>query len=371
MTVFDRFSSFTFGECKTGGGQFVRFTCVPGEVEKVAQFLGQSVRTITLPVASRVGISHGTYGQYSRYEVIQCGYAGGGPGEEGQWAYIEILEIQNPPDGRSGIVIHQCSSIDGAAFSEWETLDHARAAFAGRGELSPTRGWLSTRPGFKRFVPCGLLTPWFYAIGNEELIGDYAFPEGLQDDPVYRFGKKFLVLDEDEIPSVKTCMGVRFVEDKEFVYPHKLIRYRIVSWNDGTMWNELQNQKLPPRPLEEGEVWVVDAIREFRQLLAGKKSAFTINFPDGHTFTGELKRSNDSFPSAEGRYFVVAHIKGEEKSREGWVDFVPTREAPDVLTNVIREFAAREREVESIEIRESKEDPNGKKWAGVFSRFSP
>ena len=71
----------------------------------------------------------------------------------------------------------------------------------------------SNLEGFKRRVVCNALTPWFYAIGDEELIGDYAFPEGFQDDPVYRLGKRFVVFDHDGVPEIKTCMGARFLTE--------------------------------------------------------------------------------------------------------------------------------------------------------------
>jgi hypothetical protein len=67
----DRFSSYQYGEGKTGIGQMVQFTCPPDVTGEVVEFLRTSIRTIDIPTTGRVNVSHGAYGQYTRYNVVQ------------------------------------------------------------------------------------------------------------------------------------------------------------------------------------------------------------------------------------------------------------------------------------------------------------
>lgn len=363
----DRFSSYQYGEGRTGIGQMVEFTCPPDVAVQVGEFLRTNVRTIDIPTTGRVNVAHGGYGQHTRYDVVQHDYAGGGyPGYGG---FIEVLEIKNPPDGRWGIVINERTS-KGGVFTEWETLEHARAAFARFWGSDRTEEKFPKLPGFKRRVVCGALTPWFYAIGDEQLIGDYTFPEGLQDDAVYRFGRQFVVFDYDGVPAVKTCMGTRFVKARRREWPYEELNYRLVYWDDGSVWNEGNGRGGSPRPVEEGEMWIVEAVQQFRQLLAGKSTEFTINFTDGNKFVGKLVRANRRIPCVEGNYFLVVRLKGEEKPREGWVnDFKPTQGAPDIVQHIIQRYAQSGQEVECVEIKKCKIKKGGKKWLGAF--FNP
>ena len=72
-------------------------------------------------------------------------------------------------------------------FSEWKSLDDSKVAL--EKEFShPPRWHQENMPVFKRKVFCSRLIPWFYAIGDEQLKGDYVLPSTLQDDPVFRLG---------------------------------------------------------------------------------------------------------------------------------------------------------------------------------------
>jgi len=359
----DRFSSYQYGEGVTGIGQVVEFTCPIGATEFVRNLL-KSIRTI--PITGRVNVAHGTYGRNTRYDVTQHKYAGGGyPGNGG---FYEVLEIKNPPDGRWGIVIYEDLSPSGGTFTEWETLQDALNAY--ERYCNARTGELAKIPGFKRIVLCGELTPWFYAIGNELLVGDYAFPDGLQDDAVFRFGRQFVVFDSDGVPSIKTCMGTRFVKrfyeayyssrDSEYEY------YRLVYWDDGSVWDEHHSGNMP-RPLEEKELWIVEAIQQFKQMLAGKNTEFTINFTNGNKFVGKLVQP-ESRACAEGRYLITLKVKGK-KQKDGFVDFKPTSELPDIVQYVTEQCARNGKEIERLEIKECKTERGGKKWSGVF--FSP
>ncbi len=73
------FSVTTSSEIKTGGGQLLRFDCRPEDVERVKRCLGSLVEGITLPQTVHVkGVSQGGYGRYSRFDIKQHDYAGGG-----------------------------------------------------------------------------------------------------------------------------------------------------------------------------------------------------------------------------------------------------------------------------------------------------
>ena len=301
----EKFNSCVHSEVRTGAGQLVKLSySVPivadkEELEKikesVKEFFATQIRDIDIPITGRVNVGHGGYGQYTRYDITQHKYAGGG--YQGNGGYIEVLEIKNPPDNRWGIVINEYKSPGGSVFTEWETLENALDAFSKFWSSSQTESGFSLIPGFKRRIICGALTPWFYAIGDEELMGDYVFPEGLQNDPVFRFGRQFVVFDNDKIPTIKTCMGTRFLQRKERDYPHKEYSYRHVYWDDGSVWKDNFNSgvEFSPRPVEESELWVVEAVQQFRQILVGKSAKFTINFT------------------------------------EGWVEFKPTLENPDII----------------------------------------
>lgn len=363
----DKFQSYTYGEGRTGGGQAVEFTCLSNQADTVRAFLLENVRSIDRPTTGRVNIGHGEYGSYTRYEVTQYDYAGGGPGEGGGGGYIEVLEIKNPPDERWGIVINEYRSYSGGVFTEWDTLENARAAWKKYWGSHDTSDKFSKLPGFKRRVLCGALSPWFYAIGDELIVGDYTFPDGLQDDAVYRFGRKFVVFDSECVPALKTCMGTRFTKQRSEYHPHKEYQSRLVYWDDGSCWDENSSHGASPRPAEDGELWIVEAVQQFRQLLAGKSTEFSINFTDGSRFVGRLKTVNRGTPCAEGNYFAVVHVKGKKDPLKGWVsDFKPTKEAPDIVQYITQRLAAKGNVVERIEIKESKTKSGGKKWGGVF-----
>jgi hypothetical protein len=381
--VDERFSCYSYGEGRTGIGQAVEFSfpCDVGAekdetAEKVRQFLKENIRTIDIPTTGRVNVSHGGYGRYTRYDIKQHKYAGGGPGDDGGGGgYIEVLEIKNPPDGRWGIVIHEWQSGKGSTFAEWETLKNARDAYETIWSASSASEKFPKLSGFKRRVACGALTPWFYAVGDELLIGDYAFPEGLQDDPVYRIGKQFVVFDGDEIPSVKTCMGTRFVEEVYESWERKKTKncFRLVYWDDGTVWNSSVDRGTPPRLIEESEAWIAEAVQQFKRLLAGKSTEFNINFTDGNMFVGRLVRAKRRVHTAEGDYFIVAHLKGKKEPMKGWVrSFKPTLKAPDIETYVAQRIKLKEEgdEVEHIQVKEWKTEKGGKKWEGVFFQRS-
>lgn len=353
------FSCYTHSEGRTGGGQFVNFTCRPEEVERVKDFL-KKIRTVDVPTTGRVSISHGAFEKYTRYDIKQHKYAGGGAG------YVEVLEIKNPPDERWGIVINEHWNGElGSAFTEWETIENALDVFKKNWGINDKE--MSTLAGFKRRVVCNALTPWFYAIGDEDLVGDYAFPEGLQDDPVYRFGKKFVFSNYGGTSEIKTCMGTRFfTEDVSDGYGKTVKHHnRFVYWSDGSVWTDapIGTGYLPPRPLEEGEMWIAKAVKKFRELLSGINDGFTINFTDGNKFVGKIKPFKKTY--AEGRYNLKITMEDGEVV-EGYVDFKPAPNKPDIVQQAVEVYKKQGKVVKKVEIVDSKMKRGGKKWPGVY-----
>lgn len=362
-----KFSSYTHSDGRTGIKQRVSFTCCSEDVDEVKKFLREKVRTIEVETTHTVNVSHGGYGRYSRYQIVQHKYAGGGEG--GCCGYIEVLEIKDAPKGRCPFVIHEWTSDRGECFTEWETLADALAAWE--------KSWSShSKPetfvglhGFKRRVECGALSSWFYATGEEELIGDYAVPYGIEDDPVFRLGKKFVVVDSDGAVAVKTCMGTRFVREVPGDYygrsEQKVRVFRLVYWDDGTVWDERYAKERAPRLLDEKEVWIAEALAQFRAVLAGKQTGFTINFTNGTKFFGGIREGKPR-ANPEGRYFAIVHLSDGTK-QEGWFNFKPTPDAPDAITFLNRAIEKKYGvTVKKVTIKEKQTTKKGKKWAGVF-----
>lgn len=364
------FSSYTFGEVKTVGGQTVHFTCGTSDREKVAAFLAEHVRDIDVPTTGRMSVSHGDFGRYTRYDVTQHQYAGYS-GEDGGGGFIEVLEVKNPPNERSGFIIHDFRSHEGAVFAEWASLTDALTAYGQFWERAHRQHSAWQELGCKRLVSCGALTPWFYAIGDQELIGDYAFPEGLQDDPVYVTGRRFVVcLHKDDVPRIKTCLGTRLLSEMAHDYRsdrRKMHYQRMVHWDDGsaTLFEADGNTSNGEwaRPLQDGELWVTEALEQFRRLLAGQAERFSIKFSDGTQFVGRVipAKMPENLTRA-GEYYARLMVAGEKKERRGKFDFVPTPELPDAVAFLRSKLALKE--IKFLEVRPNL--PKGKKWSGVF-----
>jgi hypothetical protein len=363
---------YQYGKTRTRDGQHLKFSCPCKKVDEVRAFFQDNVCSVEIPVTHRTNVTHGGYGAYSRYEITQHKYAGGN--NEGGGGFIEVLEIENPPEGRCGAVLHEncVNSYQPFAlthyFCEWKTVKDAKNAYNKNWSLKDGPNKFKGLKGFIRRVDCGLLRPWFYAIGNEELIGDYAFPEGLQDDPVFRFGRQFVVFDSEDMPEIKICMGTRFIFQGKDPHTGEEKTFRLVYWNDGSVWDERENRNIP-RPAEEGELWIAEAIQQFKQILAGNNTTLTINFLNGEKFVGRLIQSKEKrhFHAAEGDYFLKVKFKDEKKPHQGWMNnFIPTPEQPHIISRLMAEAKARGKKVEKAEVLERKTKKGSKKWTGVF-----
>lgn len=351
--------TLVFGEVKTESGQLIQFHCSPDDLTNVRQLLAK-IPYLNVAVTGEVAIGHGGSKRFSRYTITQHRYAGGG-------GYIEVLEIANPPDGRCGIVIHNYQGSKGSTFTEWSSVQDAvnayEAEFIGSGHASHRQ----SLPGFIRSVDCHGLTPWFYAVGTQVLFGDFVLPENMQDDPVYRCGQKFVVYDSNRIPTIKTCVGCREITVDATRYIHNRYSYRRIYWDDGTIWDDRDSIRYLPRPLRDNEIWITEALDQFRKLLTGFSRQFAINFTDGTRFIGRISIPRSSPVNVQGDYLVRVWLKGKKQPTQGWVrNFEPTPEAPTLLQYISHKLAPPGNVVTRIEVIDQERLVRGKKWAGVF-----
>lgn len=383
----EKVTSYRYGEGSTLEGQVVQFTA-PVDGFELARDSLLLFRDLRLPVSAKVNVEHGGYGRYSRYNIEQLEYAGGQ--NEAGGGYYELLNIRDAPDGRHPIVTHGLMSSGewmSQFFAEWESVEAAMAHWKSEGH----RRILTSRDfeendempaGLLRTVETGYLSPWFYATGDAELVGDYVFPERLANDPTFTFGRQFLVPERTKKGSsiqkvLKTCMGCAIeqfsVNERHAYYGFHSSAdkksYRVVQWHDGTTTSLKPDvtAEMMPVPLAETDTWVVDAQRQFSELLAGGRTNIEVNFADGGKFVGKYIPPGDGVkPNPEGDYSVkVTFADGEAAA--GWVnDFVPTPEHPTVTSFIEDRYQRNGRSVVQIEVVDKKPKAGGKKWQGVF-----
>jgi len=247
MAVLSRLPVTTSSEGTTNDGVVVMFDAAPDNVEAVKEMLA-GVERLRLPTSHRVGVSHGGFTGYSRFDITRHDYAAN------QEGFVAVLEIHEPPDNRHGIVLYEYNSHPHpdsrlmVAFTEFKTVEDAKAALSKICSLGGSEERLPKLRGFIRRVVCGSLTPWFYAVGNEELIGDYTLPARVQDDPFFRLGQRFVVEDGQGGSQVKTCLGTRFFEHSprsEYGGRDETQFFRLVYWDDGTLWDERRKIPVP------------------------------------------------------------------------------------------------------------------------------
>jgi hypothetical protein len=346
--------AYTYGEGLTADGHLVKFTCRPEDVEKALEAL-KLFKDIEPPTTGRAKlVGHGSYGLYTRFDIHQHKYAGGRSG------YIEALEIKDAPDGRCGFVIHEYADMSGCRFYEYKNMDSANAAFERSWGANDRNGELQDSPGFKRRVDCGPRQPWFYAVGDQHIAGDIVFPDCIMEDPVYRFGRKFVVARLDERPRITECVGVHLERDRHSTGPYdEKPPRRIVFFEDGTIWRERSGDPTP-EPLRGDQLWIHEAILKFESFLAGKVTKFAIEFMDGRKFIGRLSQGK----SPHGTYWAKVRLENG-KTAEGEFRFegAATKSAPSIeeylLGNIVR--GSKVSKILELKRRFRKHD-----WLGVF-----
>ena len=85
-------------------------------------------------------------------------------------------------------------------------------------------------------------------------------------------------------------MGTHLVIERRENYLYREHQYRLVYWDDGTIWNENASFGDPPRLLKGGEIWITEAYRQFQEMLAAGIPKFTIDFTDVYRSTGTLEK---------------------------------------------------------------------------------
>jgi len=361
-------NGYTHGEARTNRGALVKFTCDPEIKEEVITALGK-LRNIHTPTTHEINMGHGCYGKYSRYNLKQHRYAG----YEYGIGYEEVIEIRDAPDGRCPFVIWR-EKTDGVSsvFYEFETLQDALFAWDKVGPGTVFEKFQNVT-GLIRHVPCSGLDPWFYAVGEQTIYKDFAFPDWIKEDPTFRILKKYVV-EENGFPTIKTCLGLITINHDERdscgFKTGKKKECRIVYWDDGTCWDERYEGHLPPRRLEADELWIADAIDKFRDILSGKKTEFSIEFQDGSQFVGRLVQKDVLNQSPAGTYLLRATLSNGRTITQTIDDFRPTKKTPTVRKAVERAVKKQfpKAELISLDIQRFEETLDHKgQWSGVYA----
>ncbi len=352
----------SFAEAKTKSGQLVSFEAHPDDVQSVKEFLFSNIKSIDIPTTGRVNVTHGGYGRYTRYDILQHKYGGGGPG------YIEALEIRNSPDGKCGYVVHHYTCYVGSDFFEFDSIENAISAWEVCWSSNDRHKKISKQKGFLRMVRCGVMTPWFYAVGDQLVEGDYVCLDMIMENPEFRFDHRYIVWeDEEKVPAVKRCMGIRIFTETEGSHIYggaKEKKVITVYWDDGTSWKE-GSYSPRPRLMQEDELWIQEAIDKFRELLTGRTSEIAIDFLDGSRFVGKWKPTDSKATHTEGNYSVKVHLK-DGKVIEGSAPFKPTTEIPTLKAKLDEWAKKNDHTVERYEVVKITKVPRGKKWSGVY-----
>jgi len=370
--------AYRYGEGRTADGQLVSFT-TGGDVDEAIEKLG-AFKSLRIPTSKEMTVEHGSFGRYSRYDIDKVEYYGGEGG------YFEVLNIKDAPEGRHPIVSHSHGLSYGEwvdYFVEWETVKDALTHLHDHGTPNLPSYFTEEKEPFKgymRTVELGMLTPWFYATGDAETVGDFVFPENLGGDPVYTFGRQFMVpisaayKNEVAHVAVKTAMGAITqqvpVRSSPYGYtdntkPANIVR--TVQWSDGTMTKIDANTpaSMVPRPIEQAP-WVVDAVSQVQKVMAGTALNFTVNFADGGKFVGKYIEPQESVSNAEGDYNAKVQL-ADGSIKAGWVyGFVPTPETPTVTAYIEKHYKEQGVDIITIEIVEQKTKAGGKKWKGLY-----
>ncbi|HOX40707.1 MAG TPA: hypothetical protein PK263_00765 [bacterium] len=304
-------------EVTTGDERVFTLECDEDDLPAIKEALGKVSRLSPASDASMSTLRHGAYTRSSRFEIVQHEYAGGGSG--GVCGYWEVLEIKNPPDDRHPLVVHWYNTRDGHAFAEIEDLDSAATVKS----RFRDRDWADC-PGLVRFVSCLWLDPWFLAVGNQELRGDYAIPCGLEDHPLYTLGRRFLVTereyDGNVTRRVKTCLGAIRISPRPHDGDSARTTY-LVHWSDGS-FSEIKEGQISPAVPFTGEIAWIDKVRQScLDLITNRARQVEVNLTDGTRFVGFLAQQPDNFFGTEpGEYEVVVHFDNGQ-TRSGRVLF--------------------------------------------------
>jgi hypothetical protein len=253
----------------------------------------RSVRPMTTQVTTE--LEHGWYAGLSRYRLKKLKYAGCADGYPG---FTEALEIEDPPNGRGRGVLYNYDGRAGSWFAEFNTPLQAERAYErwwGQCHALPymQEQMLSKLFGFRRFVQLGPLTPWFYALGNEQLYTggvydrDVVLPDWLCDHPTYRLGSWWLVTGYGDVPRPVQCLGALHT-----IEPYKQDGWREVNrdvvrvyWSDGTS-TVIGNSSTVTQPMRPDQsAWMAKAHQWLDELLSGRRDHVVLDALGGQKLT--------------------------------------------------------------------------------------
>lgn len=224
-------------------GRMLRYEATDAEHEAIAGIVG-SLKNIRIAETRTMTAVDKSPARFTRYHITQHRYMGA------QGGYIEVLEIHDAPDGRCPYVVHVFNVGDGSVVYEFDSVASAVAGLSVcvtsltlRDDMPSSSGIRKSVPGCLRHFICGPLTPWFYAVGHQPLIGDYAVAAGFEDDPYFRLGRRYKVfgsLGKDSDFTSKVCLGSRLEwhnqpSDRQH---DRMEQVRVVYWDDGSTWPE-------------------------------------------------------------------------------------------------------------------------------------
>lgn len=274
-----------------------------------------------------------------------------------------IFEIHGAPDDKVPILIDAFTS-----FSEWESLEAAKSALKIMESRCLRHNDIEKTPlpGQLRVVHCYPFDPWYCSNDNQLIVGDIVFPDGFQDDPVFKAGIPCVVYDRDDNPSIKICLGCRF--ERRSNYRHEsqvhVPVFRTVYFDDGTIWNESDRCGKPPRPLGDNEVWAFEALQRIQQLLAGGVMNFEVPLTEGMKFIGRLRGRNGN--TFEGTYHAKIVFKDGGKD-QGYFDFKPSPNLPTAEAFLRARYERPQREIRSLKVVLHRKKRLGQNWSGYLT----
>lgn len=354
------YRSVSTQEVSTGKGTLVKLTGPDDLVEKAAKII-PLLKDIELPHTQWVDVPGSRLRRrYSRFNIIEHKVKGT---DDLLCHAGHIYEIKDGPEDKVPIVIDNYTS-----FSEWTDLKSAKAALElmDKQTLRHKDIEQSPLPGQLRVVNCYPFDPWYNAIGNQIIVGDIVFPDGFQDDPVYKAGKSFVVYDGDGNPSIKICLGCRLerYHDNGSLQsrPHVPV-FRTVYFEDGTVWNESRSVGKPPRPLAGNEIWIADVLGQVQRLLLGGILNFKVPLVDDMNFIGRL--SGRQGLTLEGTYYARVSFEDGTKE-EGYFDFKPYGDFPTVEDYLRAQYKRGRKTVSKLEVKLHRKKRLGKSWGGAL-----
>jgi hypothetical protein len=345
---------------KTETGELLcsfQVTTADGTVLQIeAPILDQTILTASLSKVTRIGRAPAAHSSvetadapplYSRFDLIRRNF------RKFPTGYVEVLEVIDAPLNHARHIIHEKFVDRGRAFSEWKSGELATYAFnVTAWPITGSTGKLESLAGFIRHIHCHRLTPWFLATGTEAIIGPYVAPRGLDNDPVYRLGGRFVCFDpnDGEDPVIKTCLGCRVEKGFNVNFPFEPYEYRIVYFDDGSVWKS--NSKIrPPRELSEGELWVVHRLGHLKRLMTGGLTNISVHFLDSTTLSSRIVHSKLSSLKQPGLYRYTIVVEGEKPIFRN-KKFEPSETEPTLLHFINNQMKENGKNVLYVKIRE-------------------